>query len=452
MPAEMAHRLDNRTSKKQLGILMLISLVISSQVGSGIFVFPAILAPYGTIGLVGWIFSGAGAISLALIFSELSSKIVKNGGPHVYVTEAFGQKTGFFIAWIYWIISWASNSVLLVTITNYLSTIVGTLSPAQTIFIQIGVLLVITFINLMGIRTSGFIELILTSLKVIPLFILPFIFFTSFNLKHFKVSGPVLSITDTWTIISKTALLGFWGFVGVECATTPAERVKNPQKTLPRAIIFGTACVAFIYLFNLVSVFGVTGFEPMVGANAPYAIAMNKIFPGYANGNIIISLLAVIVCFGTLNAWTLSAGQIAQGAAADRLFPSFLGKTNKNEAPALSILIASFGIIILLIIAQFSSQGGLERLIDFMASLFLIIYLACSVSYAKMVKNWKKDPADRIKSYMLAAFAIAFCIFVVAQDILNTILALAVFISIGIPVYLSVKKRLVLAETQDPIG
>jgi APA family basic amino acid/polyamine antiporter len=429
-------QIQRSTERKSLGFLTVVSLVISSQVGSGIFIFPADLAPFGTLGLLGWPIAVAGAIALALVFSELSSKIVKNGGPHVYIREAFGEKAGFFCAWIYWIISWASNSILLVTMTNYLSTMVGDLGPCPTVLIQTAVLFIIASINLMGVRTSGAIEICLTFLKVTPLFVLPLLFFTAFNPENFKISATTsLSTANTINIMTQAALLIFWGFIGIECATTPAGRIKNAQKTLPKAIIVGTSCVALIYIFNVISVFGVVGFDALIHSKAPYALAIGKIAPGFAVGDRLISLLAIIVCIGTLNAWTLSAGQIAQGASEDRLFPLILGKTNGRDAPVVAIFTDTLGIIPFLIAAQVFGNEGLDRLITFMASVFLIIYFSCAIAYVRMIKAWKNKTFDRIKAYVLALFAAAFCIFIIAQNLRNSFITLAVFILTGIPVY-----------------
>jgi APA family basic amino acid/polyamine antiporter len=432
----MDMRQNTMASSKQLGFPTVVSLVISSQIGSGIFMFPSALAPFGSIGLLGWILTVSGAISIALIFSELSSRLAKNGGPHVYVMEAFGERAGFFTAWIYWIISWTSNSVLLVTATNYLSAVIPNLGSLQIISIQLGALFMITFINLKGVRTSGIIEICLTFLKAIPLFILPLLFFTAFDLENFKIpNASALTVVDSLKSIIKAALFAFWGFIGVECATTPAGRVKNPQKTLPRAIIIGTSCVAFFYLLNVISVFGVAGFPALIDSKAPYAIALEKTFSSYSSGSILISLLATVVCIGTLNAWTLSAGQIAQGACEDRLFPAAWGKLNGGGAPTVAILIAAFGIIPFLLIAQVFGEGGLNRLVDFMVNIFLVIYLVCALSYVKMIKNWKKNASDKIKAYALATFSVTFCLFVIAQDMWNTIVTLIVFILIGLPVH-----------------
>lgn len=438
--------MNTKAHHKELGFLALVSIVIGSQVGSGTFVFPSMLAPFGSVGLLGWIVSVSGAISLALIFSELSSRLPKNGGPHVYVTEAFGKTIGFFTAWIYWIISWSSNSVLLVTTTYYLSIITGDLSSIQIVIMEVTVLFVITFINILGVRFSGIMETVLGFLKVIPLLLIPILFFMFFNIEHFKLAASLKGMFDGGTedsinIIAKTALLTSWGFIGVECATTPAERVKNPQKTIPRAIIMGTSCVAIIYIINVISVLGVTGFENLIDSKAPYALAIEEVC-GHSS-NVFISVLAIIVCIGTLNAWTLTGGQIAQGAAKDKLFPPIFGKTNKNGAPTAALLMAAFGIIPFFVIEQICGSEGLDYLVGLLVSIFLFVYIICAASYIKLTKKWKKTVYERTKAYALGAFSILFCIFIASQTILSSIIVLAVFIIVGLPVYMRVKKKIV---------
>lgn len=422
-------------TKKGLGFLALVSIVIGSQIGSGAFVLPSVLAPFKTIGLLGWCVSVAGAIALALIFAELASHLPKNGGPHVYVGEAFGRTASFFTAWIYWIISWSSSSVLLVTTVNYLKTITGSLTTLESISIEIIMLFAITCINVIGVKFSGIIETILTGLKVIPLVILPVIFFFFFEPSYFNFSiKDVAGNTDILSVISKTALLTFWGFIGVECATTPAESVKNPSKTIPRAIVIGTACVALIYIINTVSVIGVVGFDELLNTCAPYATAMSKIFPGYSN--IAISVMAMIVCVGTLNAWTLTSSQIAYGAVSDGLFPKIFAKTNKADAPVFSLWISSIGMVPFLILSEINCmQHGLERLIDLLVSIFIFIYLVCCISFMKMIKKWYLSKGKRLRMIALCQFAILFCIFTLYQDLFASFMVLCIFLLLGVPIF-----------------
>ncbi len=423
------------STAKKIGFLSLVSIVIGSQIGSGAFVLPSLLAPFKTVGLLGWIVSVSGAISLALIFAELAAHLPKNGGPHVYVGEAFGRTVSFYTAWLYWIISWASSSILLVTTVNYLAIITGPLSSTTKIIIESLTVFLITFVNILGIKFAGVISTILTTLKILPLIILPVIFFMFFDPSYFKISVKGFAgNSDLLTTLSKTALLTFWGFIGVECATAPAESVKNPSKTIPRAITIGTSCVAIIYIVNTLSVIGVVGFEALEKTNAPYALVMGSIFPKYSD--IAISIMAMIVCIGTLHAWTLTSGQIAYGAVSDGLFPKVFGKLNKAGAPAFALLVTAFGMIPFFIIEEMDRwRSGLEKLLDIMVSIFVFIYMLCSIAYIVLIKKWYKGKNKRIKSYLLAQFAITFCIFVLYQDIMSSCIVLAIFIILGIPVF-----------------
>ena len=421
------------TVGKTLGFLSLVSIVIGSQLGSGAFVLPSQLAPFKTIGLLGWVVSVAGAISLALVFSDLSSHLPKSGGPHVYVSAAFGRVAAFFTAWLYWVVSWASNSILLVTIIYYLSVITGTLSGEYVFAVECLVLLFVVWTNLQGVKFSGKIETFLTVLKVLPLIVLPFVFFCFFDPSHFQVS--IEDVSDggaVLTTVSQTALLTFWGFIGVECATTPAGCVRRPEKNIPRAIILGTTCVALVYLLNTVSITGVVGFDKLAATNAPYAAALEHIFSHYSN--VAISVMAIIVCVGTLNAWTLTSGQIAYGACEEGLFPKIFGKTNSSGAPVAAILIAAIGSIPFLALEQFNT-GGLGKLIDLLVSIFLFVYLACCISYVKLLHKWHSSRWSRIKASILAQFAVVFCIFALSQDMISSLLVLGILLAVGFPIF-----------------
>ena len=395
------------TKSKELGFISLVSIVIGSQLGSAAFVLPAQLAPFKTIGILGWIVSVAGAISLALIFSDLSSHITKSGGPHVYVSAAFGRVAGFFTAWLYWIISWSSNSILLVTAAGYLTIMTGKLSPTEIFAIETMLLLTISWINIVGMKFSGTIETVLTAMKILPLLFLPVVFFMFFDPSFFKVSlKEVSNGSDVLTTISQTALLTFWGF---------------------------------IYLMNTISITGVVGFEKLEATSAPYAVVMSSIFSNYSD--VAISIMAIIVCVGTLNAWTLTSGQIAYGAYKDGLFPEIFGKINKSGAPKSAITIAAIGTLPFLLLEQLH-QGGLGKLIDMLVSIFLYVYLACCISYMKLIREWYKTRKERVKALILVQFAILFCIFTLSQDLILSIIVLMTFIAIGIPVFLRHKQTI----------
>ncbi|MDR1333343.1 MAG: amino acid permease [Holosporales bacterium] len=420
---------------KALGFCALVSIVISSQLGSGIFVLPSSLAKYGVIGLSGWLVSVAGAIALTLVFSDLSARLTKNGGPHAYVHEAFGPKTGFFTGWAYWMISWASNSILLVTAMKYLSTMIGEVSTCQTLIIETLLLLAITCLSIVRMNVIGRIGSCLMVLKYVPLIILPIIFLMFFDVSSFKepaASGSVEGISSM-TAIATTALLTFWGFVGVECATAATTNVRNPEKTIPRALIIGTICVAVVYILNTISIIGVTGFDRLTKTEAPYSFVMNMVFG--SGGDVMISVLAIIVCLSTLNSWIFTSGQIAVCACTEKLFPSIFGRTNKHGAPIFALAFTFLGNIPFLILERLE-QNGFDKLISRMCSVFMCIYLVCCLAHMKFIRQWYHEKHRRYKRYALSVFALVFCLFAMVQDMVSCIVMIAVFSAIGIPIYM----------------
>ncbi|MDR0695889.1 MAG: amino acid permease [Holosporales bacterium] len=424
---------------KKLGFIALIAIVVGSQIGSGMFVLPSDLAQYGVSGLLGWAVSITGAICLALVFSDLSAHLPRSGGPHVYVSEAFGKVAGFYMAWVYWDVSWLSNSVLLVTVIKYLTVITGDLSTIAVLSVEMAVIAIVVIANVMGLRFSGFIETFLICLKTVPLIILPIAFLTVFDPTHFKLKPPELtSYSNLISTLSSTALLTFWCFIGVECGTTTAGSIRNPAKTLPRAITIGTIVVSVIYMLNIISVVGVMGFDSLMNTPAPYSLVMSKVF-GHSS-DVVISTLIIVVCIGTLNSWTLTSSQTAYGAYVEGLFPKIFGKVNKFDAPIVALLISAIGIIPFLLYEQLE-QGGLDKLINLIVSIFLYVYLGCCAAYFKLVKRWYARNVDVLKKRTLACISGAVCTFVLLQDIMISFVVLAIFVVLGWPVYLRCKRQ-----------
>ena len=97
--------LSKRTTGK-LGLSMAVALVVGNMIGSGVFLLPASLAPFGGISLLAWGFTCTGAILLALVFARLSRLVPRAGGPYAYSRAGFGDFAGFLVGWGYWISIW----------------------------------------------------------------------------------------------------------------------------------------------------------------------------------------------------------------------------------------------------------------------------------------------------------------------------------------------------------
>lgn len=419
-------------SEKKMGFWAALSLVAGSQIGTGIFLLPANMAQFGAAGLFSWLITSTGAMMLALVFARLCGTISKTGGPHTFIESAFGKTLGFFSAWTYWVISWLSTPVVVISVVSYLGPILGDVHPIANLVLEISILAFVTGLNLLGVRSAGHFEFVFTLLKLLPLLLVPMAGLFFFNQNHFIPFNPTSN--STISVMNAAALLTLWGFIGIEAATAPAGSVENPKKNIPRAIVIGTLLVAVVYIFSSTVVMGVVPPETLAFSKAPFADVARIVFGG--NWHVVISVAASIVCLGTLNSWILTSGQIASGAASDGHFPKFFTVKNVRGAPTWGLIISSLGMIPVLLATL--NQNLIEQvnlIIDVSVTAFLFIYTLSVFSYMKLF--WKKKTGGfNITNILLGISALAFCGWALYSSGLKMIGLASLITLAGVPVYL----------------
>lgn len=418
---------------RKMSFLSVFALVTGSQIGSGVFMLPANLAPFGVYGLVGWIISGIGAVALALVFAQLCAWFPQTGGPHVYVQQAFGKSMAFFTGWTYWIISWISTTVVITASVGYLTPLIGINSVVVNVGLEIALVIMIMLLNFRGVTVAGSIEFVLTLLKFIPLLMIPGAALFYFDMHNFNIDASVAHFSLS-QLISRATLLTLWGFIGLESATTPAESVESPSKTIPRAIVLGTLSVALLYLINSIAIMGIIPASDLMTSNAPYADASRMIFGG--NWHLIISLIAAVICIGTLNAWTLTSGQIALGLAQDGLMPALFGYKNRFGAPYWGLIISCLGTVpLLLMTAHEHLAAQVVMIIDFSVTAFLFVYALCCLAFFKLL--WQKSATTGAMLWhnVYGIIALGFCVWVIYETPLHVIAIASLFSLSGLPCY-----------------
>src|SRR5258708_10971416 len=154
-----------------VGFWMCVALVVGKWVGSGVFLLPASLAPFGLNSVVAWGFTASGAIALAIVFARLSRAYPQAGGPYAYVHVAFGPLIAFIVAWGYWISIWVGNVSIATAAVSYLSPLMPWIAekPGASAFVTLLLLWLLTFVNWYGIKASGWVQAVTTVLKILPL-------------------------------------------------------------------------------------------------------------------------------------------------------------------------------------------------------------------------------------------------------------------------------------------
>ncbi|MBI3508133.1 MAG: amino acid permease [Chlamydiia bacterium] len=412
---------------KKLSFRALVSLVIGSQIGSGVFLLPASLAILGPISLFGWLISGVGAILLALVFSQLSLRLPQSGGPHVYMERAFGKTAAFYTAWTYWVVSWMSSIAVILAAVGYLSSMISIASPAMMLLAEILIITTISLINMRGAGVAGSLELFLTILKCLPLIVIPIAGLFYLRPEYFAWTAS----TNTLQSLNTASLMTFWGFIGLESATVTAGIIENPSKAIPRAVIMGTIAVAAIYFLNSIGIMGIIDPQILAHSSAPYVDAAHALFG--LGWHTVIACIAFIVCIGTLNAWVLTSGQMAKEAGTAGLFPSIFGKTNRFGAPYVSLSIAlccTLPLLCLTLTPNILHQ--LNEIIDISVTIFLFVYLGCSCAFLKILSQEKGSLFYRCIGWL----AVAFCVWALSYITLKHLAIGALFLASGLPIYL----------------
>ena len=415
--------------RRSLGLAATTSIVVGNMVGSGVFLLPASLAAYGIYSLWGWVVSTAGALLLARVFSRLSRRAPLAGGPYAYPREVFGDFAGFLLAWMYWISIAASVAAIAVAFASYLAALVPALDghPRAGEAIALAASWLLTGVNLLGVHAAGRLQLITVVLKISPLLVFALWGIFYFN-PHLLAAG--VTAHSAPAAINASAALSMWAFLGLECATIPADHVKDPERIIPRATLYGTGIAAIFYILCTTAVMGIIPAGSLVRSDAPFADAAKLVWGGWA-GNL-IALAAIISCFGALNGWILMSGQFPQAAARDNLFPKLFARELDRGTPAVGLVFSS--IIGSLLILMNYNRGLVStfQVIILIATFFTLVpYMLCSM--AELLLG-RADQARR-RNIVLACLAFAFSLWAAAGTGSDSVYWGTLLILAGLPLH-----------------
>ncbi len=426
---------------QKIGLLAATSLVVGNIIGAGIFVLPASLAKFGSISIVGWLFTATGALILAKIFSNFSKKLKgKSGGPYIYSKVVFGDFIGFLVAWGYWISCWVNNAAIAVAIVSALSFFFPELvtNPFYATITGLSFIWFFTFTSSKGIKSSGNIQILTTIAKLIPLVLIILFGFFIFDLEIF----PEFNLTDQndFEILPVVAVMTLYAFLGLECASIPAENIKNPEKNIPKATMAGTLISTLIYILSTIVLFGIISAENLINSPAPFAEA-GEIIGGKYFG-FLISAGAAISAIGALNGWILITSYMPMTMANDRLFPKVFAKKNKKEFPYLSLLLGS---ILTSIVMTMNYTDGLVDRFEFLILLTtlstLIPYFFVSVSYILFHVEKRLFKINSFRSVILGLFGSLYSLWAIFGSGIDSIVYGTILLILGIPIYLILKLK-----------
>jgi APA family basic amino acid/polyamine antiporter len=365
--------------KQTIGFWMTWSLVVGTMIGAGIFMLPVSLAPYGANAIVGWIVSAVGAVSLAYSFGRLA----RQGGQGIqaYIETAFGPFIAFLATFLFWVSTPTSIAAVAVAAAAATARMAPALDGTTSVaLIAIAFVAFLTLTNALGARSTGRLAVVTTFMKVLLLAAVIVVLFQV--LGSGEPLAPLAALPVTVDNIAAASALTLYALLGFETAVAPVDKVRDPERTIPRALVGGTGFVGILYLVTSTAILLLLTVDVAVISNSPFADAIGRGWGEY--GALVAALAIAISGFGYINGSVLVAGELGYSMALRRELPVLFAKTRHGNTPVNAQLLGS-AIAIGLIAANMSKGTG--DLFTFMAllttSATLWLYLAAALAALK---------------------------------------------------------------------
>jgi basic amino acid/polyamine antiporter, APA family len=380
---------SNAAPPRQLGFWMCLALVVGNMIGSGVFLLPASLAPYGLNSIFGWIFTASGGVLLAIVFAALARVYPQAGGPYLYPRVAFGECCGFVMAWGYWMSVWVGNAAIAIGSIAYLSELIPAIKHTQGApqLTSVAMIWILTYVNWRGVKQVGVFQLVTTVLKLMPLLaviILAILLLGRADASLIKVEPQPFTISA----MTAAAILTLWPLLGLESATVPAENVIDPERNIPRSTLWGTIVTALIYVIACSAVILLIPGSQLKDSTAPFADVMRLFWGDWAASA--VALFAFISGFGALNGWILIQGEMPRVLAKEKIFPEIFAHESRYRTPDYSLFITSALVTVVMLMNYSGSMVSVFTFIILVStSAYLVMYLFCSLAAFKLA--WRGD-------------------------------------------------------------
>jgi basic amino acid/polyamine antiporter, APA family len=447
--------------KRQIGLFDAIMLISGDMIGIGIFVTTGAIAetlptPGGV--LLVWILGGLLALTGALSCAELSASLPYAGGDYIYIREAYGKLMGFLSGWSSFLVTFSGAiAFLAVGFNGFMSFFFPVLGSQEAIFsatilglwinVTVGtlfsviVVMMISGLHCLGVRQGTVTQNILTTLKIGSLLgiLILGVSFGKGNTAHFSPLFDWQKITN-FSVFAAAFIPAIFAYSGWNAVIYIAGEVKDPEKNLPRALLWANLIVIALYLaVNVVYIYGVPVTE-MKGALRVSEVATTALF-GYQTSAWITAIITLSI-LGALNVVTMIGPRIYYAMAQDGVFFSRLSRIHPIfGTPTNAIILQAIWACCLIVTGTF---GTLFTYVSIIITLFSALTVGSVI-----VLRWKRPELKR--PYKLWGYPIVPILFILAHlwIVWGSLVEkpweslIGVFIvSLGIPAYLIWQNRL----------
>jgi len=430
--------------KRTLNLLDVLMINLGAMIGAGIFVIIGI-----SIGIAGpsvifsIIIAGIIALLTGLSFSEIALHTSKEGGVYEYAKDALTPFSGFIGGWAWMFANMIALSAILLSLGSYINFFLGTMIPV--IYFAIPALLLFMIINILGMKNSS---KTITFLVIVNIIIL--VIFVAVGAFFFKTSNLTPFLPNGLSgILGGTAII-FFAFTGFSRITTVSGEIKNPKKTIPKAIILSIIISTFLYIAVATVALGMlnytklaTSFSPL---SAAIAVANNKILDA------IIAIGGIIALAGVAFTGILGTSRVLFAIGRDHEMPKSLGRIDRFSTPINAILVVTAVAIISMLLIKFSTTIEISN--AGLLTAYAIINLAALNLFLNRRRNKsrKTNSISDSKYFPIIPVLGFFTILVVLSYLsIQSLYVMMVILAVGV-VYYIFKNSKVIAGIQKAMG
>jgi APA family basic amino acid/polyamine antiporter len=451
---------------RRLGTFSATTLIVGSMIGSGIFIAPSIMAGYvATPGLwLGlWLVGGALTLLGALSYAELCAMMPHAGGQYVFLREAFGKLAAFLYGWtLFLVIQTGFNAAVAIAFAKYLGGVglrvgetdvvlaVGGFTVSRAQIVAVGVIALLTWVNARGVREGALVQNVFTVLKVGAIALLVVVGFGSGkgSTAHFSpLAGAALGAKAQALQLGVLAAAGvamskaLFAYDAWNTVTFAAEEVRDPQRSLPRALLYGTvattlayvgACAVYLYVLPIEGMAAVP--ENRVAAEVAHVLLGGA-------GVTLVSIAILVSTFGCVNGLILGGARVLYAMSRDGLFFRAAGRVHpQRQTPSGALVLQGVWSAVLAL------SGSYDRLLTYVT--FASLAFNALTVVGLLVLRRTRPGAERpyrtwgypVTPVVYLVGAIFFVVYIFLGDPLDALLGVGI-VALGVPAYLVFKRR-----------
>ena len=455
----MTESASTRELPRELNVWHGTAIVIGTVIGSGIFLVPAeMMQAAGTAKLVylAWIVGGILSIFGAMTYAELGAMKPQAGGEYVYIRDAYGPLPAFLYGWTWFIVAKPAS---IATITSGIVRVLGGFSALGFLhtkffilslgggrefslsyghLVSIAATVLISYLNYLGIKKAGQFQLVFTILKIAMIIAIVIAVFAaaSGTWENFKLE--FVGAKGGFAGFMAALVAALWAYDGWNDLNMVGGEMRDPQRSIPRSLIFGVATVAVLYMAVNAAVLYAMPPDAVAHSEVPAADAMRATVGAWGAGLVMAGMaLSMLV---TLNGTIMSGARIPFALARDRnFFPTLAEIDPKYQTPARAIIVQAIVAILLLLVGGafkelFSLAIFSEWLFYMIATSTVFVFRARKLPRPFSAWGYPVVPA----LFIAAAGVLLYYTFF--QNLRNSIIGLALIL-LGVPLYIYFQRK-----------